>query len=90
MEEIDKEKTQIMEEAEDSLPGFPQYWWSDTLFHAYQVAEYWKAALLFERSRIKDMIVLEERIGNIDPIVDMYQGDKNRKTTGQLKKHKRT
>eukprot|EP00957_Ditylum_brightwellii_P117783 8985618-Ditylum_brightwellii.AAC.1 len=75
-----------MEEAEAKLTELPHHWWSDTLHHTFQVAEYWKAYMSFQRNGIKGDYVLAERRKDIDPEVDIYQGDGNRKPKGQLQK----
>eukprot|EP00957_Ditylum_brightwellii_P093468 7118272-Ditylum_brightwellii.AAC.2 len=86
MNTLDDDITRITEEAEATLPEFPHYWWLDTLHHAYKVAEYWKAYVLFQHNGINDKYVLAERRKEIDPAVDIYQGDEKSKPTGQLRK----
>eukprot|EP00957_Ditylum_brightwellii_P204885 15341217-Ditylum_brightwellii.AAC.1 len=86
MNALDDDITRIMEEAEATLPEVPHHWWLDTLHHAYQVTEYWKAYVSFQRDGMNDEYVLVERRNEIDPAVDIYQGDENRKPKGQLRK----
>eukprot|EP00957_Ditylum_brightwellii_P078375 5959762-Ditylum_brightwellii.AAC.1 len=86
MNELDDAITQIMEEAEATLPEVLHHWWSDTLHHTYQVAEYWKAYMSFQQNGMKDKYVLQERMNVIDPAIDIHQGDVTRKPKGQLRK----
>ena len=86
MNELDDAITRIMEEAEATLPEVSHHWWSDTLHHTYQVAEFWKAYVSFQQNGMNDKYVLGERMNEIDPAVDIYQGDENRKPKGQLRK----
>eukprot|EP00957_Ditylum_brightwellii_P022380 1688407-Ditylum_brightwellii.AAC.1 len=44
----------------------------------------------FPRNGIKDDLVLEERLRDIHPAVDVYQGNKLKKATGQLRLAKKT
>eukprot|EP00957_Ditylum_brightwellii_P099087 7546822-Ditylum_brightwellii.AAC.1 len=66
MNELDDDITRIMEEAEATLPEVLHYWWLDTLHHAYQVAEFWKACLSFQQNGINDEYILAERRNEID------------------------
>eukprot|EP00957_Ditylum_brightwellii_P156626 11920985-Ditylum_brightwellii.AAC.1 len=43
----------------------------------------------FKHNGVKDAIILKERRNKIDPDVDIYQGDRHRKATGQLRKVKK-
>eukprot|EP00957_Ditylum_brightwellii_P067720 5140721-Ditylum_brightwellii.AAC.1 len=86
MNTLDDEITRIMEEAEATLQAFLNHWWWDTLHQAFKVAEYWKIFISFQRNCIQDSQVLLERRTKIDPTIDIYQGDKKRKPTGQLRK----
>eukprot|EP00957_Ditylum_brightwellii_P069176 5253069-Ditylum_brightwellii.AAC.1 len=86
MNELDNAITRIMEEAEATFPEVPHHWWSDTLHHAYQVAEYWKAYMSFQQNGMKDEYVLRERMNAINPAIDIHQGDVTRKPKGKLRK----
>eukprot|EP00957_Ditylum_brightwellii_P067735 5141608-Ditylum_brightwellii.AAC.1 len=76
MEKIDNEITKIMEDTEAELPDFLKHWWSNTPHNTFKVAEYWKAVISFEHNGVKDALVLAERRNEIDPDVDIYQGDR--------------
>eukprot|EP00957_Ditylum_brightwellii_P060703 4608742-Ditylum_brightwellii.AAC.1 len=69
MNELDDDITRIMEEAEAeaTLPEVPHHCWSDTLHHAYQVAEFWKAYFSFQQNGMNDEYVLVERRNEINP-----------------------
>ena len=40
LEKLDEDISRIMEDAENKIPDYPKFWWSDTLHNAYQVVEY--------------------------------------------------
>eukprot|EP00957_Ditylum_brightwellii_P071568 5441560-Ditylum_brightwellii.AAC.1 len=59
------------------------------LHHAYQVVEYWKAVMSFERNKIKGNYILELCRQEIDLDVDIFQGEEKRKAPAQLRKAKK-
>eukprot|EP00957_Ditylum_brightwellii_P168272 12810284-Ditylum_brightwellii.AAC.1 len=84
-----QDKWNYHRDAENEIPEYPKYWWSDTLHHAYQVVEYWKAVMSFERNNIKENYILEMQRQEIDPEVDIFQGDEKRKAPAQSRKAKK-
>eukprot|EP00957_Ditylum_brightwellii_P120403 9186424-Ditylum_brightwellii.AAC.1 len=89
MERSDEERTEIMKEAEDKIQSSRKSWWSDTLHHILQIHEYWKAANLFKLNTIDRDMILQSRKNDIDPEVDIYQGNKERTLPSQIRKAKK-
>eukprot|EP00957_Ditylum_brightwellii_P192305 14639258-Ditylum_brightwellii.AAC.2 len=86
MERLDNEITMIMADAKNKLPEYPRFWWSDTLHNAHLVKEYQKAALSFEPNNTDGKLILEQRRNDVDPLVDVFKGNKNRKKQHNLGK----
>eukprot|EP00957_Ditylum_brightwellii_P209286 15361085-Ditylum_brightwellii.AAC.1 len=89
LETTNEKITRIMKEAEDKIQSSHKSWWSDTLYHAFQIHKYWKAAQLFKMKNINRDMVLQSRRNDIDPEADIYQGDKERSIPAQLRKAKK-
>eukprot|EP00957_Ditylum_brightwellii_P127545 9726518-Ditylum_brightwellii.AAC.1 len=47
MEELDNEMTMAMEEAEEEIKEYPNYWWSEKLHKVHLLVEYWRAQMSF-------------------------------------------
>eukprot|EP00957_Ditylum_brightwellii_P098791 7525975-Ditylum_brightwellii.AAC.1 len=60
MERLDDKISAIMADAENCLPEFLRFWWSDTLHNAFVVKEYCKAAISFKRNDIDGALILEK------------------------------
>eukprot|EP00957_Ditylum_brightwellii_P070059 5320922-Ditylum_brightwellii.AAC.1 len=78
-----------MKEAKEKIQSSHNSWWSDTLHHAFQIHEYWKEANSFKLNNIDGEMILQARKNNIDPEVDIYQGNKERLLPSQIRKAKK-
>eukprot|EP00957_Ditylum_brightwellii_P160972 12255867-Ditylum_brightwellii.AAC.1 len=67
MEQLDQEISRILEEAENELKSFPKFWWSEKLHKVHKIVEYWKTAVSYQRSNIKEDHVLKEKELEISP-----------------------
>jgi hypothetical protein len=73
MQNLDKELSQCLREAEDSMKDLPTFWWSDTLHHTHIIVKYWAAKVSFNRNCIDREDILRQKWKEIPIEVDIFQ-----------------
>eukprot|EP00957_Ditylum_brightwellii_P145326 11068272-Ditylum_brightwellii.AAC.1 len=66
MQNINDSIHEIMLEAEQEMPPFPNYWWVEPLLKSHLIVKYWEMVISFQRNNIdstSQLGKLEEEIG---------------------------
>eukprot|EP00957_Ditylum_brightwellii_P210351 15364866-Ditylum_brightwellii.AAC.1 len=80
---------EIMLEAEQEIPPFPNHWWSEPLHKAHFIVKYWEMVLSFNQNNINRTVQLENLEEEIGPEEDIYNGDKEKTSFWQLLRAKK-
>eukprot|EP00957_Ditylum_brightwellii_P171726 13073464-Ditylum_brightwellii.AAC.1 len=66
------------------MPPFPNHWWSEPLHKAHLIVKYWEMVLSFKWNNINRTAQLEKLEEEIGPEEDIYHGDTEKTSLGQL------
>eukprot|EP00957_Ditylum_brightwellii_P066404 5041528-Ditylum_brightwellii.AAC.1 len=69
---------EIMIQAEKDLPKIPKFWWSEPLYKAHLVVNYWEVKKSFEQNNIDGQEQLDKLEEEIGPEVDIQYGERDK------------
>eukprot|EP00957_Ditylum_brightwellii_P098765 7523509-Ditylum_brightwellii.AAC.1 len=73
MQALDKEPTQCLRDAEDSMKGLSTFWWSDTLHRMHTRVKYWAVKVSLNKNCIDGEDILRQKWKKVSIDINIFQ-----------------